>query len=99
MLAKPRWPMNVSEGSHLSLIPSHFFRAESVITYKFVSHQNRGHGHELMHSTSNEWPYLCHSVLLVEICYIYTAGDRIGFLICAEEPVVHAGISLGVFPA
>lgn len=81
MLAKPRWPMNVSEGSHLSLIPSHFFRAESVMTYKSVSHQNSGLAHELMHSTASEWLYLCHSVLLVEICYIHAAGDRIGFLV------------------
>lgn len=34
-LRKPRWPMNVSEGSHLPLISSHFRKAEFVMTYCF----------------------------------------------------------------
>lgn len=40
MLAKPRWPINVSEGSHLFLISSHLFSAELVMTYKSVSYYN-----------------------------------------------------------
>lgn len=42
MLAKPRWPMNASDGSHFFLISSHFSSAESVMTYKFVKYRDAG---------------------------------------------------------
>ena len=63
-LLNPRWPMNVSEGSHLFLISSHFFSAESVITFTLVSIE--------LEPLNNDETYLWLSVLHVEIGHIHT---------------------------
>lgn len=97
MLANPRWPMNVSDGSHLFLISSHFFRAESVITCTSVSHRNSGVSHKIMHSYGRS--YLGHPVLRVEVCCVHATGNLVSFLVCVQEPLVHEGVAVGVFPA
>jgi hypothetical protein len=56
--------MNVSEGSHLFLISSHFFSAESVMTFTLVSVE--------LESLNIYRIYLWLSVLHVEISHIHT---------------------------
>lgn len=99
MLAKPRWPMNVSDGSHLFLISSHLFSAESVMTCEFVSDRNGVVLIRLRKPLPADGSYLGDSVLRVEVCDIHAAGDLVSFLECVQEPLVHEGVALGVFPA
>jgi hypothetical protein len=63
-LLKPRWPINASEGSHLFLISSHFFNAESVMTLLLVSIE--------LEALNIDQTYLWLSVVHVEIGHIHT---------------------------
>lgn len=84
MLAKPRWPMNASEGSHFFLISSHFSSAESVMTCKFVSYRDAG----FLRRSCKLWPmggsYLGNPVLRVEVCHIHAARHLFSFLVSVK---------------